>query len=90
VITVCRQSVSLDRVHAGRIITVHVPEHTLAIELARETRTVRRTTVPCHRFWDTSLLGSGVDVHVVEGRRRGLAAVRLARRGGLTQPQIPG
>jgi transposase InsO family protein len=44
VITVCRQRVSLGRVHAGRIITVHVAEHTLAIELDGETRTVRRTT----------------------------------------------
>lgn len=44
VITVCRQTVSLGRVHAGRTITVHVSEHTLAIELDDETRTIRRTT----------------------------------------------
>jgi Integrase core domain len=43
-ITVCRQPVSLGRVHAGRIVTVHVSEHTLAIELDGETRTIRRTT----------------------------------------------
>jgi transposase InsO family protein len=43
-ITVCRQQVSLGRVHAGRIVRVHVSEHTLAIELGDETRTVRRTT----------------------------------------------
>ena len=30
--------------HAGRTVTVHVSEHTLAIELDGETRTVRRTT----------------------------------------------
>jgi transposase InsO family protein len=44
VITVCRQRVSLGRVHAGRTVRVHVSEHTLAIELDGETRTVRRTT----------------------------------------------
>jgi hypothetical protein len=44
VITVCRQHVALGRVHAGRIVSVHVSEHTLAIELDDETRTVRRTT----------------------------------------------
>ena len=44
VITVCRQRVSLGRIHAGRIVTVHVSEHTLAVELDDETRTVRRTT----------------------------------------------
>ena len=43
-ITVCRQRVALGRVHAGRIVRVHVAEHTLAIELDGETRTVRRTT----------------------------------------------
>jgi transposase InsO family protein len=43
-ITVCRQRVSLGRVHAGRVVTVHVSEHTLAIELDGETRTVGRTT----------------------------------------------
>jgi transposase InsO family protein len=43
-ITVCRQQVALGRIHAGRIVTVHVSEHTLAIELDDETRTVRRTT----------------------------------------------
>jgi transposase InsO family protein len=45
VITVCRQHVSLGRIHAGRTIRVHVSEHTLAIELDDgETRTIRRTT----------------------------------------------
>jgi hypothetical protein len=43
-ITVCRQQVSLGRVHAGRIVGVHVAEHTLAIELDDETKSVRRTT----------------------------------------------
>jgi transposase InsO family protein len=44
VICVCRQTVALGRTHARRIVTVHVSEHTLAIELDDETRTVRRTT----------------------------------------------
>jgi hypothetical protein len=44
VITVCRQRVSLSRVHAGRTVRVHAAEHTLAVELDDETRTVRRTT----------------------------------------------
>jgi transposase InsO family protein len=44
VIVVCRQRVSLGRVHAGRTVTVHVAEHTLAVELDDETRTIRRTT----------------------------------------------
>jgi transposase InsO family protein len=44
VITVCRQHVALGRIHAGRMVCVHVSEHTLAIELDDETRTVRRTT----------------------------------------------
>ena len=44
-ITVCRQTVALGRVHAGRMVSVHVSEHTLAIELDDgETRTIRRTT----------------------------------------------
>jgi len=43
VITACRQPVALGRVHAGRIDSVHVSEHTLAIELGDDTRTVRRT-----------------------------------------------
>ena len=44
VITVCWQKVALGRVHAGRTVRVHASEHTLAIELDGETRTVRRTT----------------------------------------------
>jgi hypothetical protein len=44
VITVCGQTVALGRVHAGRIVCVHVAEHTLAIELGDDTRSVRRTT----------------------------------------------
>jgi hypothetical protein len=37
VITVCCQTVPLERIHADRTMTVHVSEHTLAIELDRET-----------------------------------------------------
>jgi transposase InsO family protein len=43
-ICVCRQTVALGRIHARRTVTVHVCEHTLAIELDDETRTIRRTT----------------------------------------------
>jgi transposase InsO family protein len=43
-ICVCRQTVALGRTHARRTVTVHVSEHTLAIELDDETRTIRRTT----------------------------------------------
>src|SRR3954471_24500005 len=43
-ITVCRQTVVLGRVHAGHTVRVHVAEHTLAVELDGETRTIRRTT----------------------------------------------
>jgi transposase InsO family protein len=43
-ICVCRQTVALGRTHTRRIVTVHVSEHTLAIELDDETQTVRRTT----------------------------------------------
>jgi transposase InsO family protein len=44
VIVVCRQSIPLGRVHAGRVVRVHVAEHTMAVELDGETRTIRRTT----------------------------------------------
>jgi transposase InsO family protein len=44
VVTVCRQPVALGRIHAGRTVAVYVSEHTLAIELGQDTRTVRRTT----------------------------------------------
>ena len=43
-IVVCRQRVTLGRIHAGRIVSVHVSEHTLAIDLGDDTRTIRRTT----------------------------------------------
>ena len=43
-IVVCRQAVSLGRIHAGQMVAVHVSEHTLAIELGDDTCTVRRTT----------------------------------------------
>jgi hypothetical protein len=43
-ITVCRQTVVLGRPHAGRVVRVHVAEHTLAVELDDETRTIRHTT----------------------------------------------
>jgi hypothetical protein len=42
-ICVCRQTVALGRTHAGRIVTVHVCEHTIELD-NDELRTVRRTT----------------------------------------------
>ena len=39
------QKVALGRIHAGRIVTVHVAEHTITIDLGGDdVRTVRRTT----------------------------------------------
>ena len=43
-IMVCGQTVALGRVNAGRTVTVHVAETTLAIELDGDTRIVQRTT----------------------------------------------
>ena len=70
-IVVCRQTVSLGRIHAGRIVAVHVSEHTFAIELDDETRTVRRTTTR--------------PVVVLKGSRRQNPA-RAARNGSLVKP----
>jgi hypothetical protein len=44
VITVCGQQVALGRPAAHRTLNVHVSEHTLAIELREEVRTIPRTT----------------------------------------------
>lgn len=43
--TVARQTVAIGRTYAGMVLTIHVSEHTLAVELDDgETRTIRRTT----------------------------------------------
>lgn len=44
VIMVAGQKIALGRVHAREIVTVHVSQTTLSIELADDTRTVRQTT----------------------------------------------
>nr|WP_245651395.1 IS481 family transposase [Streptosporangium amethystogenes] len=44
VIVVARQSVSLGRLHAGQVVTVHVSDSTLTIDLDEGPRTVHRTT----------------------------------------------
>ncbi len=44
VIMVARQTVSLGRMHAGQVVTVHVSDTTLTIDLDEGPRTVRRTT----------------------------------------------
>jgi hypothetical protein len=50
VIMVAGQKIALGRIHAGRIVTVHVAEHTMAIDLGGDdTRTVRRTTTQAVR-----------------------------------------
>jgi hypothetical protein len=42
---VCGQKVSLGRLHAGQVVTVHVTDAVFIIELAGDdTRTLRRTT----------------------------------------------
>lgn len=49
VIMVAGQKVALGRIHARRIVTVHVSDTTLAIELPDDTRIVRRTTTQAVR-----------------------------------------
>ena len=45
VIMVAGQKIALGRIHAGQVVTVHVAEHTITIELGGDdTRTIRRTT----------------------------------------------
>jgi len=44
------QKIALGRIHAGRVVTVHVAEHTLAIDPGGgDTRTIRRTTTQAVR-----------------------------------------
>ncbi|MEU9890136.1 hypothetical protein [Sphaerisporangium sp. NPDC051011] len=49
VIMVAGQKVALGRIHARRIVTVHVSDTTLAIELPDDVRIVRRTTTQAVR-----------------------------------------
>jgi transposase InsO family protein len=50
VIMVVGQKIALGRIHAGRVVTVHVAEHTMTIDLAGDdTRTIRRTTTQAIR-----------------------------------------
>jgi hypothetical protein len=50
VIMIAGQKIALGRIHAGRIVTVHVAEHTITIDLGGDdTRTVRRTTTQAVR-----------------------------------------
>lgn len=45
VIMIAGQKIALGRIHAGRVVTVHVAEHTITIDLGGDdTRTIRRTT----------------------------------------------
>ena len=44
------QKIALVRIHAGQVVTVHVAEHTIAVELGGEdVRTFRRTTTQAVR-----------------------------------------
>jgi hypothetical protein len=39
------QKIALGRIHAGRVVTVHVAQHTITIDLGDDDmRTIRRTT----------------------------------------------
>jgi transposase InsO family protein len=50
IIMVVGQKIALGRIHAGQVVTVHVAEDTLTIELADgDSRTVRRTTTQAVR-----------------------------------------
>ena len=45
IIMIAGQKIALGRIHAGRVVSVHVAEHTITIELGGDdTRTIRRTT----------------------------------------------
>jgi transposase InsO family protein len=45
VIMIAGQKIALGRIHAGRVVTVHVAEHTITIDLGGDdVRTIRRTT----------------------------------------------
>jgi hypothetical protein len=44
VIMIAGQKIALGRIHARRIVTVHVAADTITIDLGEDTRTVRRTT----------------------------------------------
>ncbi|MFP3966905.1 hypothetical protein SMC26_31675 [Actinomadura fulvescens] len=44
VVMVAGQKIALGRLHAGRVVTIHVADTTLTIELDDDTRIVRRTT----------------------------------------------
>jgi transposase InsO family protein len=62
VIVVCGQRVALGRIHAHRIVTIHVSETTLAIELDdEEVQTIRRTTTkPLRNIKSSRTLRSSV------------------------------
>ena len=50
VIMVAGQKIALGRIHAGQVVTVHVAEHTITIDLSGDdVRTIRRTTTQAVR-----------------------------------------
>ena len=50
IIMVVGQKIALGRIHAAQVVTVHVAEHTITVELGQEDiRTFRRTTTQAVR-----------------------------------------
>jgi transposase InsO family protein len=50
VIMIAGQKIALGRIHAGQVVTVHVAEHTVTVDLGGDdTRTIRRTTTQAVR-----------------------------------------
>jgi transposase InsO family protein len=50
IVMVAGQKIALGRIHAGRVVTIHVAEHTVTIDLGGDdVRTIRRTTTQAAR-----------------------------------------
>ena len=48
---VAGQNVALGRIHAHTVVTVHVAEHTITVDLDGSKRTYQRTTTQPVRSW---------------------------------------
>ena len=76
VIMVVGQKIALGRIHAGQIVTVHVAEDTMTVDLGGDdTRTIRRATTQAVR---------SIKAH--RPRRRPAGAVPAAGQGGSLAP----
>jgi hypothetical protein len=70
VILVCRQPVSLGRIHAGQVVTVAVSETTIAVDLGDDdTLVVSRTTTLPVRVRTCSQHGNEVKKECSEAKR---------------------